>query len=622
MNTQQRKPAEQISWRLLGDKGRADSLRGIGLQLKAQMQRENVYNYEVFSRTYAGNDGVYCRIDRNLGPLVDLYTVTIHCPPVGLSKPAKSSPLVPALRAGQFFWVPGCVARFDFIRGAQNSLPEKQGESRYNTVSGGTFLSPKDAGFPAGGVSPGGMVSRAYNVCSLAGSGTDVADAASGIALCPSYLPTEGPYSVSLAFRLNSPVEYDYTLTAKDLINVVRPRLLTSQDGETWAWDCPGGLCPLLGFGTIGHFDNTAVDLPFPGDDDFTITTRFYGLKEVDPSEDCPDAPLAAENYAAGSKYWDTVSDDVSPVSVAATFISSWQETEELEAGISRTVVKSKIFVPDKGVAAYGFTSGSSVSLYYPATISPYYAIWTEQDMKNGKLRFKCLCGSKERYGIFESIEKKSEDPGDGYYITLRNFQYGYTLDSELTTVLVGFMPFPYPYPHGVYLGYNFCGLSLYNGTNILAGKVSNFSSGWRLPPIKTNKIVTGLLYHVCLTYEANGNATLYVTKEGEKTITYYNAMQTTDRFINSDDFGSVDPLVSGKFDFLFSSNGTRDSDAIKSKWTFAANMDVALPRIYKRALKKAEAQLLTQEVFDGVFVADDCEATQLMGEGFSPMVI
>ena len=59
---------------------RADSLRGVGLQLKAQMQRENVFNYAVFFRTYTGNDGTYCRVARNLGPLVDVYTITIYCP--------------------------------------------------------------------------------------------------------------------------------------------------------------------------------------------------------------------------------------------------------------------------------------------------------------------------------------------------------------------------------------------------------------------------------------------------------------------------------------------------------------------------------------------------------------
>lgn len=490
-----RKPPEQINWRLEGDRERADTLRGVGLQCKAQLQRENAYDYAVFARTWTERDGIRCTVQRNLGPLVDAYTITIFCPPRARGGEEEIRVQIPVLQPGQFFYVPGCVARYDAVLAP--ALPKSHAVHWINAVPGGAL---KDAvlnyrkdvvlrtraacGLPAMEGRDQAGISRNIGVYSLPGG------VASGMHLLKEHLPDNKDFSFSCAFRLNESLAYDYTFEERQVLNPIRSYYLKSSDGQQWAWDCPGSLCPVIGWAAPQYFKASQEHITYPWapwDDDFSNEFLISGLKAADTV--CPDAPLLAESWSASSPYWDR------------------------------------------------------------------------------------------------------KDP-----------------------------PRPYPHPKGFVTGMRFVGLFVYNGKQLLCGRINDFQGQYQLSPVMTPPIALGEWMHAVVAQEQSGAFTFSLASSATEKGSRYSGVVSLEPMLPP-------TAVDAPYDYVFLGYNSWFVDLAQphetiSHFSMNAHLDICLPRFYGRAVNRAEAVLLHREALDGVFVADAFEMGQLVAAGLVPVSV
>jgi hypothetical protein len=607
MSESKNRPPEQINWRLEGDKDRADSLRGIGLQLKGQMQRENTFDYSVFSRRYTGKDGTTCTIVRNCGPTTDVYTITIYCPPQKQGNQNAQSN-IPSLQPGQFYYVPGCVARYGFINELYNEIPLKRGSAgegvdTSNTGMGVVFIPLKDSGLPGTGVTPDGSISRDYRVIDFVGSDPDDPYTAPFLELSSWHIPNEGPFSISCVFRLNEDVICDYSQTTKTgeldngfaVYNEIKARLLFSDDGATWYTHCPGGTAPLIGYKIPEKFYDHWVTITYPWP---TYNNNFVqngdkaiGYREI--ATICSGEPLLVSPYSQDSPYWDKVYTG-GLETLSGKFLSGWAENTDIQ-----NTAPYKSFCTFRVEGAHGKDAGTRA--------------------------VASLSDGTRRYATVESLYYEYEnDEIVATVFTLKDYQYKLYMTEAQAAITFGSQPFPVSRPEGFMIGMNIMGMVFFNagGTRLVAGKVCNFQDECKNPPIVSDILDLGEWYHAVMSYDEKGKTGLYLTKLGQNEVAPLEAAQSTSKFQNVDGFGGAVGLNVASDNWSLGPRADSPATERTAEWEFSSKMSIGLMRFYHHALKKEEAVLLKREVFDGIFVADDNEAAQLVGSGFQPVTV
>ncbi|UJX41691.1 hypothetical protein K9F62_03035 [Desulfovibrio sp. JY] len=608
MDEQQRKPPEQINWRLLGDRERADSLRGVGLQFKAQAAQQNVYDYPVFVRRFAGSDGTTYSVLRNCGPLVDVWTIEIFCPPRTQPLQPEREPVdIPALQAGQFYYVPGCKARYSFKdEDLQNEIYIAQGSvdpniDGTNKGYGVKTLSFKDVGLASLLPSPDGSISRNAKVCYLEGAEPNSGFSGGRLQMSSYNLPTSGAFSVSALVRLRKPIELDYSFTSKtqeldcgyQVYNPIKPRILTSDDGTTWSAVCPGSAVPLIGWHIPSRFSKHWVKFTYPWptyNENFVASAEhLIGYREIGTI--CDGEPLLASDYDSASPYWDKVAGELE--TLTGEFQNGWEENAEV------------------------------------ANAAPYASFCTfKVDGEHGKAAgtraVASLSDGSKRYSTV--ISYVYEYNGDGSVkdtiLTLKDYQYKLYMTDAQPSLAFGNQPFPVCHSQGYMIGTNFCGLLWYNGNRILAGKICNYESEYSLLPIVSDELDIAAWYHVCLAMDASGNCSLYITKQGDNNTLIFKSMQSLGNFVPEDGFGEILKLPVAADDWSFTRSPNDPVSKYTSQWEFSSYMDITMMRFYHHMLTKEEAVLLAKEAFGQAFVADDSEAGQLQGMGMQAMMV
>ena len=180
--------------------------------------------------------------------------------------------------------------------------------------------------------------------------------------------------------------------------------------------------------------------------------------------------------------------------------------------------------------------------------------------------------------------------------------------------------PNPYPYPKGFITGMRFFGLFVYNGCQLLCGRLNDFMGQYQLSPIVTPGIGLGQWLHATVVQEADGVLNLYLANKTTKNGAHYSAMSLLD--------GMEPPTVyDAPYDYVFVGYNSwyvkllTNAEKI-SHFSMNPRIDVCLPRFYGRSLTMAEAMLLHREALDGVFVADDFEVGQIETAGFVPVLV
>ena len=597
---------DQDLWFLHGDRQRAETFRGAALQLKASLDRANTLEAGQCARVRRYDDGTVIEVRKQY----NFYHLHITCPPREQGTADKPPQLVPELWSGQFFYVPGCFSRFDcfdpdaYLR---NEIPTRlkgsfPADEIYNEGIVGGFLTPAQAGLPAPGTSPDGRISRQYGCLEFHGSSLDDADGGQRLKLGSASLPVAGPFTISCLFRLHEAVEFDYSQTYQTTVldngytvnNVVKPCILFSGDGIAWTAKCPGGIAPLMAYAVPTYFSRHWVRLTYPWNpynQDFVSSAKpQIGCVELENI--CPGAPVLATNYDAASPYWDKIASggldaltgDVDAVWVLNVTLNN---TAPYTA-FCRFVVQGR---HEKSV-------GTRVS----------------RSLDDGTVRYAAVFSSSYDAGT----EKTT--------LVLQDWLHKQPMGSEGETAQMrfGMQPFPLNNPYGVVIGFNFQGLCFLNdGTmRLVAGKVSDFESEYSTPPILSDPLALGSWYYAVMTCSKAGVCTLYLVEQGSRTITMQTARQSVQPFSNEDGFGNKEKIAAAAMNWrLTPTDDSPDADAT-TEWEYACRMDLGLLRFYHRELSAAESQLLTREVFDGVFVADDHEAGQLAGAGYTPITV
>jgi hypothetical protein len=598
--------AEQIQWDLQGDKGAADRLRGVGLQVMEQLKRENVNDYPIYRLgpfEYPG--GVRVRVFRQKQIFVDLYIVSIYAPPSEQPKQVEDRELIPELEKGQFYWVPGCVARYDAVKDSKNCIPSGplagESVSAAGNASGATSVLAYrciDFGLPTPGASPDGSIVRNYHAVVLPGNSVDtaMADIDSGLTFSADHIPTSGPFSLSCIVKLNSPVKVDYSFTEKTNelndgftnYNIFKPRFLTSADGESWSSLCPGSLAPLIGCLEISRFSDHWVKItpPWPPYNDNFVDNAVHAIGYREIGTICADEPLLTSDYDAASPYWDKVT------------------TGELEAL--------------SGEFDGGWAENTETANTTPYASYCRFKVLGSHVKPVGTRAIRALDGGEKRYSTVYSC---SYDEGtDTTSFVLKDYQHKlYMTESDgEASIIFGQQPFPVCHPQGYMVGMNLLGMCWFNGNRILAGKVCDFQGEYALPPTMSDPLEIGEWYHVCMTYDEEGKTNLYTTKLGVRTINVKSFLQSTSVFIPDKDL----KFYSGIEMWNNAPSVTAPSSEWRAAWVYSAAMDIGLPRFYFHALSDDEVRALLLESFHGVFVADDYEAAQLIGAGLTPVTL
>uniref|UniRef100_I2Q023 Uncharacterized protein n=1 Tax=Desulfovibrio sp. U5L TaxID=596152 RepID=I2Q023_9BACT len=600
--------APQIQWDLQGDRDRADKLRGVGLQVMEQLNRENVNDYAQYFKQVDYDDGSKIRVQRQKQIFVDLFTIFIYVPPAEQPNQDEAPELIPQLREGQFFWAPGCVARYGFREGKelQNEIPLKSGslgdlDSR-NAGTGLAYLSLKEAGLPAPGTSPDGTIFRTCRVCRMEGVSPDSDQQPSQIILSALHIPAEGPFSISCLVRLRQSIEMDYSFTPKTreldngytVWNPIKPRMLRSSDGASWSADCPGSLAPLVGYKVPTRFSRhwAKFTLPWPDYNDDFVSRQFNWIGYREIAATCPDEPLLTSAYDPASPYWDKV-----PTSGLETldgeFVAGWEENAE------------------------------------DANAAPYASFCTfkmagEHGKDIGSRAVGTLSDGSRRYATVHAVSREYNPDGSTKTTTLtfKDYQYKLHLTDAASSLTFGAQPFPVCHPQGYLMGINLLGLCWYNGNRLLAGKVCDFESEYALPPVVSDPLALGEWHHALMTYAADGRTVLYVSRLGAQAGQEFSAGQSTGTYVQDDGFGDLIPVSVGADMWTTTPENDVTYTDDFSAWTASSFVDLGLLRFYRRALTPEEAVLLRQEALSGVFVADDFEAAQLIGAGLQPVVI
>lgn len=606
MDEQQRStPPEQINWRLLGDRERADSLRGVGLQFKEQAQRQNIYGYTVFVRRFSGRDGTTYAVMRNCGPLVDVWTIEIFSPLGKQLQPGQEPVNIPVLQPGQFYYVPGCKARYSFKNeDLQNEIyvdPETidPGLDTTNTGQGVQTLTLKNAGLSQLRSSPDGSISRDANVCYLQGADPESSYSGGNLKMSSYNIPTDGAFSISAMVRLRSTIEYDYTFTSKtqeldcgyQVYNPIKPRVLISSDGVGWSAICPGSIAPLIGWHIPSRFSNHWCRFTYPwpvNNTDFVANgVNFIGYREIETV--CSGEPLMESDYGSSSPYWDKV-ETGELESLSGEFIEFWEENTEInntEPYASYCKFKIEGYHPLAGRVVGEFADGSHC------------------------------------YGFVYSRYSEYDDVGNITYTicTIRDHEYKKHIKDCLNTLIFGDQPFPVAHPQGYMIGTNFLGMMWYNGNRILAGKICDFETEFGLSPVVSDSLELNIWYHVCMTVDKYGNCTLYLTKKGRNNTVIYKSKQSANKFSAKDESGNVIKVSVGADKYAMT-QPLSDPVVNVSEWEFSASMDTTMNRYYWKEISKGEAILLSLEGTGQAFIADDFEVAQLQGLGMQAVTI
>jgi hypothetical protein len=593
----------QDRWILRGDERQADTLRGAALQLKAGLDQGNVNALNQCSAMRRYDDGSVIEVRKNY----NFYELNIYCPHVPGPQEAQPIQIVPPLEPGQFFWVPGCFARYGFQEGQElhNEILLKAGSLDGDTSNEGfgtVFENLDDVGLPPPGTSPDGSISRRYRTCWLEGVGPDSGEYYSQFKMASAHIPAKGSFSISCVVRLREPIQVDYSFQYRTaelgngytVWNPIKARLLTSEDGVTWSSACPGSLAPLVGYKIPSRFSNHWVNFTYPWpsfNEDFVAgIERQIGCREI--GRVCPNEPLMASDYAPASPYWDKVSTgDLE--TLHGEFVSSWSENAEVQN-----------FAPYASYCKFKVEGDHGKAVGTRAVAS--------------------LDDGGKRYATVYSVEyeRNQDNSIKATIFTLKDYQYKRFVADARPDVTFGMQPFPVAHPEGYMIGVNIMGLCWFNGDRIIAGKICDFESEYNLNTIVSDPLDIGLWYHVLMSYDENGVINLYVAKLGERTIQLKSGIASTGTYVNMDGFGRSEKIMVGSDSWRLTPKATSPESEDTSEWVYSSSMDIGLLRFYHRALSKAEAQVLAMEVLDGVFVADDQEAGQLVAAGYVPITV
>jgi len=180
--------------------------------------------------------------------------------------------------------------------------------------------------------------------------------------------------------------------------------------------------------------------------------------------------------------------------------------------------------------------------------------------------------------------------------------------------------PNAYPYPKGFIVGMRFCGLFIYNGNQLLCGRINDFTKQYQLSPIITSEISLGQWFHAVVVQGKNGTLNLFLANGAAKDTTQYTTMSQIQ---------SMTPptVYDSKYDYVFLGYNSWDINILTtneriSHFSMNPQIDICIPRFYRRDLTKAEALLLHVEAFGKVFIADDFELGPLEATGFSPVTV
>jgi len=596
------------------------------------LQYVNKQDLQIYDHTVQFDDGTVVTAHRCFGQ----YSADVHVPRTGSLKP------------GQFYWVPGCVARYDLTKDGKNCISngDLAGEEMItavgdaDTVSTQTTKTLKDAELPACGASPDGSIIRSYAMVVLPGDTTteETSQQASGVKVSDAHIPSKGPFSISCIVKLNEDIVPDYSFTEKTneldcgytVWNPVKPGVVSSSDGEDWYAECPGNICPIMGSFSPSRFSIHYVNRtnPWPNYNTNFINYEYsqIGYREIAAYHD--GEPLLITDYAAKSPYWDKVTTDELKT-YEGEYTDFWEKNNEIANSApyeSYCKWKTK-YKREYAKGTRVVTIDDNKNYYYGTVYSSEYE----------RKVITVAGGNPYKVGEEVTIQKTdgtvesyvyNEDDSTTYTLitysifTIKDYQYKKYIYESNKKITFGKQPFPVCHPPGYMIGMNYCGLFWYNGNHILAGKITNFESEYQYEHIVSDEILLGEYYHVCMTYDEDGETCLYITQM--KDLIAYNTYgeQPTAEYSNCDGFGDVIDYFSGFLNWAYTSSKDTPATDWDCSWLFSADMEIGLLRFYHRALSKAEAQLLTQEVFNGTFVADDFEAKKLMAKGYQPVLV
>jgi hypothetical protein len=284
-----------------GDAGELSALRQTALRELDVMRRENVLDLPIYARTVVLPTGerIVCR-RTGLLDSIDIQAAPASRREIW-DRTGRSRTEAPE---GTFYAIPDCLARYEGVTSLTNAIPD--GALAGWSVGLGnavTVRRPEEADLPEAQGLPEAGLDREVGVFCLPGG------AASGLLFGRTHIPDDAPFSVSCLVRLNDTLEYDYTYDDRDVLNPFRTYFLQSANGQTFTWDCPGDIAPVLGFCSPHlHPDWSAtVTYPWtPWNADFSRNTeKLSGAKRLE-APPCPDAPtLAGDGYrdALGNDY-------------------------------------------------------------------------------------------------------------------------------------------------------------------------------------------------------------------------------------------------------------------------------------------------------------------------------
>jgi hypothetical protein len=554
----------------------------------------NRLDLQVLSHTVYFDDGVVVTAHRSFGQ----YSADVYVP------------VVKGLKEGEFYWVPGCVARYDAVKNAKNCIPsgvlagEKMSVAGNDEGTGVGSYPRSNYSLQPTGSSPGGLLARVYNVIVLPGNepNTTAADTNSGLIFSSAHIPSDGPFSISCLVRLNKKVVYDHSFSEKTnelncgytIWNPMKPHVLYSTDGEEWGNLCPGSIAPLIGSLIPSRFSDHWVRMtnPWPVfNSNFVNVDRSIGYREI--TNPCSDAPALESEYAANSPYWDKIATGTLEI-LDGKFLDFWAENTEIQNAM-------------------------------PYASYCTFKVVGEHRKSNGTRVVGTLKDGAKRYATVTAIAY--EFAADGVTVistmyTLKDHQYKLYLSDAEPTITFGNQPFPVAVPNGYLCGINFLGMMLYDDNRIMAGKLCDFQTEYTLPLIVSDRLTLGEFYHVCMTYETSGKSNLYIANVNDKVITRIEKQQSKSTFLNISETGSALNIYSGLELWRSAPSGASATSDWVSSWVFSASIDMALPRFYHRGISKTEAALLARELISGVYVADDYETSQLMAAGFTPVTV
>jgi hypothetical protein len=265
----------------------------------------------------------------------------------------------------------------------------------------------------------------------------------------------------------------------------------------------------------------------------------------------------------------------------------------------------------------YDYMDGSTIGYMRPRVISQQSDAWWHDCPGSfcPIIGYHDPCDTDERHTI---ISKPT-----GGTVSFYNYKSLWGCDGE--PVLNADALFPLPY--GFIYGFNFVGLFLYNGTQLMAGKVSDWEAQYSNTPLTTDALMTEQWYHAVLSYDAD---TYYMrlllsTKDPENnevSWTSYIAYQPDSSMVDIGGSNWVDGAFKskiGQYGYTFvpeSGNYTfewRDSFGAVQEYTLTtynqimnANLRVAHPRFYHRALNTAEMGFLRDEAWFSRYIVED----------------